>query len=213
GPVYLTLPREVLAAQATHARRDTVRPMGVAAPEPARRSIEEAADLIAKAQFPLIVTSSIGRDPAAITELGKLADEFAIPVVQTEARDYNIASDHPMTLGFEAAAWIAKADVVIVLECVIPWIPKSGGPRREAKIINISSDPLLARYPFKEIEADLLVAGDPCAALRGLREALAGIPAANNGASSPRRQTVAAARDETKARRRALIEKVKDQSP
>jgi acetolactate synthase I/II/III large subunit len=142
GPVYLTLPREVLAAQATHARRDNVRPMGVANPEPARRAIEEAAAMIAKAEFPLIVTSSIGRDPAAITELGKLADEFAIPVVQTEARDYNMASDHPMNLGFEAAAWIAKADLVIVLECVIPWIPKSGGPRRDAKIITISADPI-----------------------------------------------------------------------
>src|SRR5882757_3471422 len=54
GPVYLTLPREVLAAEATHVRRDTVRPMGVANPEPARRSIEAAASLIAKAEFPLI---------------------------------------------------------------------------------------------------------------------------------------------------------------
>src|ERR1700704_688849 len=58
GPVYLTLPREVLAAEATHSRRDTVRPMGVANPEPARRSIEDAAHMMAKAQFPLIVTSS-----------------------------------------------------------------------------------------------------------------------------------------------------------
>ena len=34
GPVYLTLPREVLANPATHSRRDTVRPLGVATPEP-----------------------------------------------------------------------------------------------------------------------------------------------------------------------------------
>src|SRR6516162_5916746 len=36
GPVYLTLPREVLAAHATKPRRDTVRPLGAVAPEPAR---------------------------------------------------------------------------------------------------------------------------------------------------------------------------------
>ena len=123
GPVYLTLPREVLANPATHARRDTIRPLGVAAPEPARRVIEEAAAMIAKAEFPLIVTSTIGRDPAAVIELGKLADEFAIPVVQTEARDFNLPTDHPMHLGFEAGPWVKKADVVIVLDCVIPWIP------------------------------------------------------------------------------------------
>jgi tRNA threonylcarbamoyl adenosine modification protein (Sua5/YciO/YrdC/YwlC family) len=40
GPVYLTLPREVLANPATHMRRDTVRPLGVASPEPARRLID-----------------------------------------------------------------------------------------------------------------------------------------------------------------------------
>src|SRR5712675_56788 len=125
GPVYLTLPREVLASAATHARRGTVRPLGVATPEPPRRSIEEAASLIAKAEFPLIVTSSIGRDPAAITELAKLAEEFTLPVVQTEARDFNLPSDHPMNLGFEAAHWIPKADLVIVLESVIPWIPRA----------------------------------------------------------------------------------------
>ena len=164
GPVYLTLPREVLANPATHARRDTVRPLGVAAPEPARRVIEEAAAIIAKAEFPLIVTSTIGRDPEAVVELAKLADEFAIPVVQNEARDFNLPTDHAMHLGFEAGPWVKKADVVIVLDCVIPWIPKTGGPRRDAKIINISADPLTTRYPFKEIEADLLVARRP---LRG----------------------------------------------
>ena len=188
GPVYLTLPREVLANPATHARRDTVRPLGVAAPEPARRVIEEAAAIIAKAEFPLIVTSTIGRDPEAVVELAKLADEFSIPVVQNEARDFNLPTDHPMHLGFEAGPWIKKADVVIVLDCVIPWIPKTGGPRRDAKIINISADPLTTRYPFKEIEADLLVQGDPCVALRLLREALGSTARSKNGAADTRPQ-------------------------
>src|SRR5262245_36878276 len=48
GPVYLTLPREVLANPATHSRRSNIRPLGVAAPEPARAAIDEAASLIAK---------------------------------------------------------------------------------------------------------------------------------------------------------------------
>jgi acetolactate synthase I/II/III large subunit len=213
GPVYLTLPREVLAAPATHARRSTVRPLGVATPEPPHAAIEETAELIAKAEFPLIVTSSIGRDPAAVGELAKLADEFALPVVQTEARDFNLPSDHPMNLGFEAKPWLAKADLIVVLESVVPWIPAAGGPRPDAKIINISSDPLVTRYPFKEIEADLLVAGDPCAALRLLRECLAGMPKAKNGAADKRRETVAAARAETAARRKKLLDTVKDQSP
>src|SRR5499433_3401810 len=81
GPVYLTLPREVLSAPAAKSRRDTVRPFGATAPEPARAAIEEAASLIAKAEFPLIVTSSVGRMPAAVGALAALAEEFALPVV------------------------------------------------------------------------------------------------------------------------------------
>src|SRR5260370_14612761 len=86
GPVYLTLPREVLTDSAVAPRRDTVRPLGSLAPEPAWAAIEEAASLIAKAEFPLIITSSVGRDPAAIGELAALAEEFALPRRHSEAR-------------------------------------------------------------------------------------------------------------------------------
>jgi acetolactate synthase-1/2/3 large subunit len=95
---------------------------------------------------------------------------------------------------------------------VIPWIPASGGPRKDAKIIHISADPLVSRYPFKEIDADLLMAGDTGAALRGLREALSQT-AKKNSAADARRKTVATARDEIAARKKKLIETVKDQSP
>ncbi len=213
GPVYLTLPREVLANPAVHARRSTVRPLGASAPEPARGAIEEAASLIAKAEFPLIVTSSIGRNPAAVGELARLADEFTLPVVQSEARDFNLPTDHPMHLGFEAGTWISKADVIVVLDSVIPWIPRAHMPRKDAKIIHISADPLSARYPFRDVEADLLITGDTCAAVKLLRECLAGTPKAKNGAADSRRRTVTTAREEMAARTKKLIETVKDQTP
>jgi acetolactate synthase-1/2/3 large subunit len=213
GPVYLTLPREVLANPAAHMRRDHGRPLGAATPEPAQAAIEEAAALIAKAEFPLIVTSSIGRDPAAVEELAALAQEFAIPVVQAEARDYNLPSNHAMNLGFEPGAWVSKADVIVVLESVVPWIPKTHGPRKDAKVIHISNDPLATRYPFREIEADLLIAGSPRAALKSLRECLGGSAKAKNGAADARRKTIATARDDMAAKRKKLLETVKDQTP
>src|SRR5499427_6048241 len=109
GPVYLTLPREVLAAPAVAARRDTVRPLGSSPPVPAAEAIEQAAHLIAQAEFPLIVTSSAGRERAAFDALAALAEEFALPVVQNEARDLNLATTHPMNLGFAAAPFLSRA--------------------------------------------------------------------------------------------------------
>src|SRR5947209_18127477 len=94
GPVYLTLPRAVLTDRAPAPRRDTVRPLVSLAPEPAWAAVEEAAGIIAKAEFPLIVTSSVGRNPAANDELARLAVEFGLPVLQSDARDYYRPTHH-----------------------------------------------------------------------------------------------------------------------
>ncbi len=58
-------------------RRDNVRPLGAATPAPAQRVIEEAAAMLAKAEYPLIVTAALGRSAEAVSALGELAQEFA----------------------------------------------------------------------------------------------------------------------------------------
>src|SRR5215216_7869511 len=186
GPVYLTLPREVLASPAVAARRDTVRPLGSAPPGPSSRAIEEAASLLARAEFPLIVTSSAGRSREAFDELAALAEEFALPVVQNEARDINLPTNHPMNLGFAAAPFLPKADVVLVIDSIVPWIPRAVVPKRDAKIIHISTDPLAQRYPFRDFEADLLITAEPYAALSSLRAALREVARADGQAIESR---------------------------
>jgi acetolactate synthase I/II/III large subunit len=213
GPVYLTLPREVLSAPAAKARRDTVRPFGATAPEPARAAIEQAASLIAKAEFPLIVTSSSGRVPAGVGALAALAEQFALPVVQAEPRDMNLPTDHPMHLGYDVGALLPKADVVIVIDSVVPWMPRNHQPRRDAKVIHISADPLETRYPFRELEADLLVAGSSLAAMTMLRATLTEAMKGKSAAIESRRKALAAMRAEIQAKRAKLIETVKDQTP
>src|SRR5262249_5002970 len=119
GPVYMTLPREVLASPAVHARRDTKRPLGAPPTVPSPAAIDEAAALLAKAEFPLIITSSSGRNPAAVRELAGLASDFALPVVQNEVRDLNLPTDHPMHVGFDSSVWLDKADAILVLDSVV----------------------------------------------------------------------------------------------
>jgi acetolactate synthase-1/2/3 large subunit len=213
GPVYLTLPREVLAAAAVKPRRNTVRPLGSIAPQPARAAIEEAAALIARAEFPLIVTSSIGRVPEAVNALAALAEQFALPVVQAEARDMNLPSDHPMHLGHDPGLLLAKTDVVIAIDSVVPWMPRNHQPRKDAKVIHISVDPLETRYPFRELEADLLVAGSSLAAVTMLHETLAEAMKGKKRAIESRRKALSALREEIDAKRRKLIDTVKDQTP
>jgi len=211
GPVYLTLAREVLSDAATAARRDGERPLGAMAAVPSRQAIEQVAELIAGAQFPLIVTSALGRSPEAFAALAALTEEFALPVAQSEPNDLNLPTNHPMNLGFDMKSLLPRADVVLVLDAPVPWVPKAVTPGRDAKVIHISPDPLQTQYPFRDFEADLLITGTTRGALPALRESLRAKLKA--GDIEKRRNTVAAMREEMLAGRRRALEAAKARMP
>ena len=193
GPVYLTLPREVLASPSGGDG-------GVAALAPASppaadpRAIEQAAAMLAAADRPLIVTSSVGRDPTAVAVLADLAERFALPVVSFFTRNLCFPADHPMHLGYEPGPLLAEADAVLVLECDVPWIPSLQGPRTDAKIVHLGVDPLFADYPARGFRTDLAITASPETALPVLADALAGRVDAESVAA--RRSRLAQARDQ-----------------
>ena len=211
GPVYLTLPREVLSDPAAPSRRDAHRPLGAIPAVPAQAAIEEAAALIAGAGFPLIVTSALGRSPEAFAAFAALTEEFALPVVQPEPNDLNIASNHPMNLGFDVKSLLPRADVVLVLDAAVPWIPKAVTPSRDAKVIHISPDPLETQYPFRDFEADVLITGTTRGALPLLHDALRG--KLKKADVESRRRAIAALRAELLAARRKALEAAKGRIP
>ncbi len=213
GPVYLTLPREVLADPAVAPRRSTVRPAGVVPAQPAASAIEEAARLIAQAEFPLIVTSNAGRNPQALANLARLADAYALPVAQFAPSGTNLATDHPMHLGYEPGPLLAEADVVLVLDSVVPWIPRTTSLKRGARIIHMSADPLASRYPFREFEADHLIAGETRAALSMLHDALRDALRGKEEAIERRRRIVAGKRESVLAKWRTLLATAREQTP
>jgi acetolactate synthase-1/2/3 large subunit len=212
GPVYLCLPREVLADDAVPMRRDNVRPLGVVPAAPSLQVIEDAARLIGKAEYPLIVTSAVGRSPEAVAALSALCSAQAIPVLQINATDMNLPSDHEMNLGYgpDPNPHLQQADLVIVINSGVPWMPRMAKPKASAKVIHVGVDPLVSRHPFREYEADLLVAGDPVAALTMLNQALG---ASGKGSLDARRKTVAAAREEMKQAHDRLLAQSRNEVP
>src|SRR6516225_9523095 len=87
GPVYLSLPREVLAEPLPGLSFDSPTRRGAASPPGVdKTAIDEAARIFAAADNPLIVSASAGRDPAAVLALADFAQRFAIPVVQHRPR-------------------------------------------------------------------------------------------------------------------------------
>jgi acetolactate synthase I/II/III large subunit len=173
GPVYLSLPREVLAAPLPGFTYDVpARRVAAAAPGPDQGAIEEAARIFAAAERPLIITASAGRDPAAVAALADLARRFAIPVVQHRMRHLSLPADHPCHLGYDAQPYLDDADAILVLECDVPWVPSVKAPRPECRVVHLGVDPLFQRYPIRGFACDLAVTAAPAAAVTELAAAL-----------------------------------------
>jgi len=170
GPVYLTLPREVLAAPVETMTIVSPGRRHVAAqrfPDPAR--LEEAARLLARARHPLVVVSGAGRDPAAVPALVALAEAGGIGVVEVDPTHVNFPQGHPLHVGFTQPSGtdpaLAEADVVLVIDADVPWYPALARPRADATVIHLAVDPSFSRYPMRSFPCDLPIPAHPAAAL------------------------------------------------
>ena len=174
APVYLTLPREVLAATGeADAGGAAGRPRmnageTVAAPE----AIGHAARLLANADNPVLITRSVGRDPLAVAPLTKLAERLAMCVVDPYPTHMNMAQDHRLYLAADPGRYLERADVVVVVENDVPWTPKRSEPDAEATVIGIGTDPLQSNYPVRGFRVDLSLAGTTRLTLEALVDAL-----------------------------------------
>jgi acetolactate synthase I/II/III large subunit len=211
GPVYLTLPREVLADRNRPPAR-ALPPTDLAAPQPSASHIEAIARLIAHAELPVIVTSNLGRDRAAVAVLGALAERHAIPVALPTPSCMNLPASHPMNLGFAGAELLAKADVIVVAECEVPWFPRYVTPREDAHVVHLGVDPLWSRYPIRNFPAQIAVPGNTRTALEMLDRALADA-GVNQNAAKRRRAAIAELKATKAQAAAALLAKARNEKP
>ena len=172
GPVYLSLPREVIAApcEVEHPSPSRLNPAAPAAPDPA--AVAEAARILRHARRPLIVTANAGREPAGFIALAQFAERFALPVVQHRPRYLSLPSSHSMNLGYDPTRVVPQADAILVIESDVPWLPGRVAPRPDCKIIQCAIDPLFTRYPIRGFACDVAISSSTPAALSALGAAL-----------------------------------------
>ncbi|MEO1226484.1 MAG: thiamine pyrophosphate-requiring protein [Pseudomonadota bacterium] len=196
GPVYLTLPREVLAdapATPTLANKPLLEPAGTIGPDPA--AIDRAARLLDQAARPLIVTARAGIDPSVPTRLARLAERLGAPVVEYRPRHLNLAGDHPLHGGFEVGPWLAQADCVFVIDCDVPWIPKLDARAPGQVVIQAGEDPLQRHYPIRGFPSDVTLAGSAGLVIDALHDAVADAPERRRAAMADAEQVRTRARD------------------
>lgn len=176
GPVYLCMPREVLG-DLTESNPATPRnrELGASISAPSTKGIKQAAKYIAEAEFPVIITSCSGRDPANLAKLTRIAETYGVGVAapgEPGARELNIPLQHPMFLGIHPGELLEKADVLLSLDCEVPWWPSAVTPRKDAKLIQVAPDPFFNNYPVRGFEMDLAIGGSTSIALCKLEDAL-----------------------------------------
>lgn len=177
GPVYLTLPREVLAASpgpmtiTSPARRQS---RVQRFPDPAQ--VDEAARILAGAEHPLVLVSAAGLDARAVGALVELAEGGGLGVVEADPIYLNFPHRHDLHLGYNASGTtnpsLAGADAILVVEADVPWYPALQKPAAGVPVIHLGVDPFFSRYPMRSYPCDVAIAAAPAVALPLLAEAV-----------------------------------------
>jgi len=171
GPVYLTAAREVMEQEIApvtidNAKWPNVSPTALPPDAPA-----DIARMLIGAKRPLVVTSYLGRNPAAVEQLVRLAQRLGVGVLESCPNHLSFPQDHPL---YQGSQWnekrqnmaLAEADVVLVVDSDVPWIPQINKPARDAKIVQIDLDPLKQQMPLWYVGAEQLYRADAAIALR-----------------------------------------------
>jgi acetolactate synthase-1/2/3 large subunit len=185
GPVYLMAAREVLEEDVPEVAVDPAAWVPVAPAGLPPDDVESLAEALMTARRPLVVTSYLGRSVAAVAELVRLCGRLGIGVLDSVPNATNFPADDPL---YQGNQWneprqneaLAEADLVLVIDSDVPWIPSVSRPRPDASIFHIDIDPLKQAMPLWYIGAHRVWRAEAAIALAQLNAHLDTRPAADS---------------------------------
>jgi acetolactate synthase-1/2/3 large subunit len=128
-------------------------------PEPPANKVDEAAELISRAQFPIIMAGNGVIRAGASTALIEFAEALCLPVATTFMAKGAIPASHPLflgTVGLQASDYIscgmARADVIICVGYdMVEYHPHLWNAGKDKRIIHIdaSAAEVDAHYPLE----------------------------------------------------------------
>lgn len=173
GPVFMTLPREILAEtwepeQIASFPVDAYGPLRMTGVDDA--PLTEIADGLLAAEHPLLITSFAGRNlktPALLDELGQL---IGMGVIESYPQVLNISKASPVFLGNMSEPHLPKVDFGLMVDTDLPWMPKEAKPNPKTFWAHIDIDPIKSDIPMWGFPGHLKVQADSCIALTRLIE-------------------------------------------
>ena len=169
GPVYLTLPREVLAETVA---ANQVRAFGserygaVLAGGIDEARAQAIASQLMTADQPIAVTSYLGRKAEAVGALEDLAQLCGIRVFEFSPAYLCMPRSSPCFGGFDPGKALAGADVGLLLDVDVPWLPKFVQENSATRWTHIDVDAIKKDFPMWGFATDMRVQADCAVVLR-----------------------------------------------
>jgi len=164
GPVYLSIPRELSLLPPRETAFPTLAQLAV--PRAAaldRDAAREIAARLSAARNPCVVIGDAGRNPLFLPALVALCELLGMAAVNAPNSSHlGFPLDHPL---YADAAVLREADVVLIIDAAVPWLPGANAPSTDAFVAVVGNDPIFGRIPTYEFAASLRATADPVQAL------------------------------------------------
>ena len=201
GPAQLNIPRDNFYGEADY---EIAKPRNVTRGPGSNESLDEAADLLAQAKFPVIVAGGGVIFSDGVAECAALAEQLSAPVVNSYLHNDSFPADHPLwcgPLGYQgskaAMKLISQADVVLALGTRLgPFgtLPQHGLDYwpKTAKVIQVDSDHKMLGL-VKQISVG--IAGDAKEAAKALSYRLANRKVVSSATAGVRMRAIKAEKE------------------
>lgn len=169
GPVYLTLPREMLAEPVAEERVRSFSAERYGAVQAGGIDAARAqaiANELMRADSPIAVTSYLGRKAEAVAALDELAQLCGVRVFEFSPSYLCMPRSSPCFGGFDPGAALAGADVGLLLDVDVPWLPKFVQENAATRWMHIDVDPIKKDFPMWGFATDMRVQADCATVLR-----------------------------------------------
>jgi acetolactate synthase-1/2/3 large subunit len=168
GPIYITGAREIWDAPAAASTEPidhwpAARLGGL--PETAVADVYRA---LIEAKRPIVIAAYLGRQPKAVEQLVELSERIGVGVCEVSPEYLNFPGDHAHHLSYRRNTLVDEADLILMLDVDVPWIPTKTQPAAGAKLIHIDADPVKDRLGFWHFPSQRTFHADTLQALEQL---------------------------------------------
>lgn len=169
GPVYMMLPRETLAEEWDDEKMpayDPARYGSVAIGGIDQKRVDAIAARLMAADNPIALTAYLGRNADAVAVLERLALACGIQVAEFNSIDLNISQASPCFAGFDPLPLLERADVGLLLDTDVPFVPQYARRIEAINWIQIDIDPLKSDFPMWGFPTDMRIQGNCATVLK-----------------------------------------------